>query len=86
MSSIEPSSVTVHYFAILRDQAQTAREAIPLQCGDTPTAIYQRLALRYGFQLGTNDLRMAVNDEFAAADTVLKAGDHLAFIPPVAGG
>ena len=86
MSISEESKVLVHYFAVLRDQANTGREEIPLVDGDTPTLIYRRMAERYGFQLSVNDLRMAVNDEFAAADSKLKHGDHLAFIPPVAGG
>jgi molybdopterin synthase sulfur carrier subunit len=32
------------------------------------------------------NLRCAVNQEMASADTVLKAGDEVAFFPPVTGG
>jgi len=80
------TSVTVHYFAVLRDQANASAETIPLLLGDTPLSVYERLAQRHGFLLGSHDLRMAVNDEFVAGDHVLKSDDQLVFIPPVAGG
>ena len=83
--SVDPS-VTVLYFAVLADQANLRREIIGLQIGDTPLSVDRRLASKYGFQLAADDLRMAVNEEFSPADVVLKSGDSLALIPPVAGG
>jgi molybdopterin converting factor subunit 1 len=80
------STITVYFFAVFRDQANASQESVPLLSGDTPLSVYERLAKRYGFQLGASDLRMAVNDEFTSSDSSLKPGDQLAFIPPVAGG
>jgi sulfur-carrier protein len=36
--------------------------------------------------IGLDSVMTAVNEEFADSDTVLKAGDTVAFIPPVSGG
>lgn len=35
---------------------------------------------------GLNSVMVAVNEEFAVDETIVKAGDVVAFIPPVSGG
>jgi len=78
-------SVTVQYFALLREQARRAEEHVST-AADTPGALYTELAARHGFTLPARALKVAVNDEFAPWDHALREGDRVVFIPPVAGG
>jgi molybdopterin synthase sulfur carrier subunit len=78
-------SVTVHYFAILRDQRGLAEERVATNAA-TASELYAELGAQHGFTLAERHLRVAVNEEFAAWSAALGDGDALAFIPPVAGG
>lgn len=79
-------TISIRYFAVLRDLAGKAQETFDIKPGMTASQVYMRLAETYGFPLGLTDIRMAVNDDFAATDHRLAPGDSLAFIPPVSGG
>lgn len=77
-------SVTVLYFASLRDAAGVDREQVPL-----PTsldALYGELSARHGFGLPASRLRVAVDGAFVRWDSPLREGCEIAFIPPVSGG
>jgi molybdopterin converting factor subunit 1 len=78
-------SVHVHYFANLREQRGLSEEKIATEAG-TASELYGQLRQRHGFTLAENRLRVAVNDEFAPWHAMLREGDTLVFIPPVAGG
>ena len=78
-------SVTVQYFAILREQRGLTEERLSTAAA-TPTALYDELRDRHGFTLPADRVRAAVNDEFVAATAALCEGDRIVFIPPVAGG
>jgi molybdopterin converting factor subunit 1 len=81
----EGTTVQVQYFATLREEAGQSEEA--LQTGAATVAgLYEELAARHGFSVPAEDLRVAVNDDFADWDTALDANDLVVFIPPVAGG
>jgi molybdopterin synthase sulfur carrier subunit len=80
------TSVSIRYFALLRDLAGKTAENVPITQGETASRVYMRLAEQYGFPLSLADVRVAVNDEFTTTDHPLTAGDKLVFIPPVAGG
>ncbi len=75
----------VHYYAMLRAQARRDRETRTTAAA-TPGELYAELARAYGFQLPAANLRVAVNDAFAPMDTLLRDGDEVTFVPPVAGG
>ena len=77
-------SVTVLYFASLRDAAGLASEQLPLP--ESLPALYDELRLRHGFALPAQRLRVAVDGAFAAWDAPLRDGCEIAFIPPVSGG
>ena len=79
------TAVHVQYFAILREQASRAEEALDTGAG-TAAELYEELKNRHGFRLAREQLRVAVNGAFAPWDHVLTAGDRVVFIPPVAGG
>lgn len=78
--------IRVLLFAGLREQAGWAvREWCPGPSLDgAPTAheLWERLELPG--QVG--EVRVAINQQFASADTLLHPGDELAFLPPISGG
>ena len=75
----------VQYFALLRDQAGKREEALQTS-STTASDLYQSLQQRYAFTLQPEQLRVAINAEFAEWSQVLSDGDDVVFIPPVAGG
>ncbi len=85
------NTVTVLYFAWLRERTGTAEETFALPVGDTSVADLIGLLATRGpghaaaFQ-NRRTVRCAVNQEFAAPSTILRAGDEVAFFPPVTGG
>jgi sulfur-carrier protein len=79
------AKVHVHYFAILREQRGAAEDAVTTNVG-TVGELYQELRAQHRFTLPGDRIRAAINDEFVATTTALHDGDHVVFIPPVAGG
>ncbi len=79
------TTLTVQYFAILREQRGLAQEKLST-AATTPAALYEELRARHGFTLPADRVRAAVNDEFVSATATLRDGDRVVFIPPVAGG
>ncbi|HXC39927.1 MAG TPA: molybdopterin converting factor subunit 1 [Burkholderiales bacterium] len=82
--------IRVLFFARLREQLGSAGEEVEFEQGATLEALRARLAARgekwsEALKPG-RALRAAVNQDMAGPDTVLKAGDEVAFFPPVTGG
>lgn len=73
--------VTARYFAALRETRGTSVEPVELPEGTTAAgafaALFPGLALRVAY---------AVNQATVPPDTVLHAGDEIAFLPPLGGG
>ena len=85
------TTVTLLYFASLRERLGRSREELALAAG-TPTVatLVEQLRARderFGeaFAPGRS-WRVAVNQRMADAATALQAGDEVAFFPPVTGG
>jgi sulfur-carrier protein len=83
--------VKLLFFAGLREQLGTGGEEIELPAGVTTLAgICEHLRARGGNYekafSGKALLRMAVNQEMAQPAAPIKAGDEVAFFPPVTGG
>ena len=78
-------TVTVQYFAILREQRGLTEEKVSTAAA-TLAALYDELRVRHGFTLPADRVRAAVNDEFVASAALLRDGVRVVFIPPVAGG
>jgi molybdopterin synthase sulfur carrier subunit len=83
--------VKVLYFAALREQLGTSGEEIELPAGvGTVAALRAHLRDRGGaWQAALADgklIRMAVNQDMAQPAAAIKAGDEVAFFPPVTGG
>lgn len=84
-------TVTLLYFARLREALGTGREQLVLPPGvATLGALRAHLAARgesWAREMAEGrNLRAAVNQDIAAADTPLRGGDEVAFFPPVTGG
>ncbi len=79
------------FFAALREQLGVADESIDLPEGVTTVeALRSHLtqrgeAWRQALAAG-RALRVAVNQDMATPTTSIKAGDEIAFFPPVTGG
>ncbi len=83
-----PRSVTLLYFAAVREAAGLSEEELVLPDGvptlrELPAFLEARHPSLAG-RLGA--VRYAVNEAFAEPETVLVANDVIALIPPVSGG
>ena len=82
--------LNVLYFASLRESFGIANERIALPDPASVSALIAVLRARDGVwsdALGPDKRwRVAVNQEMAAMDTTLHAGDEVAIFPPVTGG
>lgn len=78
-------TVTVRYFAMLRDQRGQESESVESNWG-TVGELVTFLAQTHNFSLPPSRIRTAVNGEFANDDQALAEGDSVVLIPPVAGG
>ena len=79
--------VRLLFFAVLRDIAGTDTRELALSDGTTARDVWQSLRGQYA-KLGdyTQPPMIAINETYATPETVLRDGDELAFIPPVACG
>ena len=82
-------NITVRYFASIREAMGTGSEALQTSAA-TVGALREELmarseaaakALAHG-----KAVRMALNQDMCSGEAVLKAGDEVAFFPPVTGG
>jgi molybdopterin synthase catalytic subunit len=80
--------IHVRLFAMLRERAGTDRLELELSSGATVADAMRALSdgEPLGSMLARMPVRMAVNRDYASAETVLAAEDELALIPPVSGG
>ena len=83
--------VKVLFFASLREQLGTAGEEIELPAGvATVAALRGHLVRRGGACEGAlaerKNVRAAVNQDMAKPGAAIRAGDEIAFFPPVTGG
>ncbi|MBT5901963.1 MAG: MoaD/ThiS family protein [Opitutaceae bacterium] len=78
-------TLTVKYFAILREQRGDAEEQLRTESVDAQS-LYEELQAQHGFTLPVDRLRAAVNGEFRPWPAPVNDGDEVVFIPPVAGG
>jgi molybdopterin converting factor subunit 1 len=79
--------VTVRLFARLRDIAGAPELAREVPAGSTIRDVWRQLAGEFP-QLAEYERSMsaAVNADYARMDREVRAGDEVAFLPPVSGG
>ena len=85
------ATVTVLYFAWLRERTGTSGEEIVLPDGvGTVSALVDFLVARSAGHAAAlqnrRTVRAAVNQEFVDLSAAVRAGDEVAFFPPVTGG
>lgn len=79
--------VRLLYFAVLRDITGKSEAEVSVAEGTRAGEVWSSMRRDYAELAGYDQLPLiAVNEEYARAETVLREGDELAFIPPVAGG
>jgi len=78
-------SISVQYFAMLREQAGVEKEVLSVPCR-TYSELYTFLQEKYHFTLPADMIQVAVDDEFSGLSDEIKEGARVVFIPPVAGG
>ncbi len=82
---VNPMRLKIQYYALMREQAGRSEESLEIAVA-TPADLYRELATRHGFTLPREQLKVAVNGDFAEWTRALRDGDAVVFIPPVAGG
>jgi len=73
------------FFASLREIAGKTKETVESDA-KTPRELWQSIVTIYPNTLEESSLKVAVNYHYESWDYLLKDGDEVAFIPPVAGG
>ncbi len=85
-----PVTVRVLYFAWLRERVGAGEEVVPLASGETTVGeLIASLKARspgHAAAFAVPSVRCAVNQDFAGPATPVRAGDEVAFFPPVTGG
>jgi molybdopterin synthase sulfur carrier subunit len=83
-------TVKVLFFAGLREALGSGSETLDLPAGiATVGELRELIAARgepWSALTSTKNLRVAVNQQMVGLDTPVKAGDEVAFFPPVTGG
>jgi molybdopterin converting factor subunit 1 len=79
--------VRLLFFAVLRDIAGTGERELALESGTSARDVWEGLRREFAKLADYSQPPMvAINESYAAPETLLRDGDELAFIPPVAGG
>jgi molybdopterin converting factor subunit 1 len=77
---------TVKAFGISRDIVGGRELEMELPDGSTVSDLKKELFQKYPTFIDLKSLYVALNNEYANEQAVLKAGDEIALIPPVSGG
>ena len=78
-------TVTVEYYAKLREEAGVSKEVINTFARSAQD-LFQELKARHNITLPQNILKIAINNEFSPWTKELSNGDRIVIIPPVSGG
>jgi len=84
-------SIRILYFARVREQVGIAQEMLDLDARTRDVAGLREQLIGRGAPWNAafasdKSVRVAVNQDIARGDTAVKAGDEVAFFPPVTGG
>jgi molybdopterin converting factor subunit 1 len=77
----------VRFFALYRERAGGSAHTFHLPPGSTVADLVSAVRTQFpGIAPASVEIVVAVNQEYAVHDQVLKQGDEIALIPPVSGG
>ena len=83
----ETVSITLRLFAVFRETLGSGTLTQEVPAGTTVGQVLDRIIAENPALAGAEAaVSFSVNRTYASADTVLHAGDEVAFIPPVSGG
>lgn len=77
--------VKVKWFAAYRDATGTSEESVETEAA-TAAGLFSEMMQRHEGLATYSRSMVAINDEMAAWDASIEAGDRVLFFPPVAGG
>ena len=75
--------IKILYFASLREQVGRGNDQLEISNPVTALEAWQQAT---GLKEFSDNLLIAVNQEYTTADALVNDGDELAFFPPVTGG
>jgi molybdopterin synthase catalytic subunit len=78
--------VRVLFFGILKDVNGKSEDSVDLREGASVRDLLAHYASEPRFHGVLSSIAVAVNQQYAAADTVLQPSDEVALLPPVSGG
>ena len=85
--TLTPMRVKVLFFGILRESAGQSSDELDLPEGASVREVIEHYASSIpALESLLPSIAMAVNQQYASADTKLRTGDEVAFLPPVSGG
>jgi molybdopterin synthase sulfur carrier subunit len=76
------ASISVRYFASLRERLGRSQDLVDAAGLGCVADVWSRVSSE---PLPANSL-VAINQEYASVDSPVRAGDEVAFFPPVTGG
>lgn len=76
-------TITVKYFASLREQVGIDQESV---ASEGISNVRELMAATQASQKLTDNTLVAINQKYGDFDSALSAGDEVAFFPPVTGG
>ena len=76
-------TITVRFFASLREQLGNAEKEIPAQADLTVTKVWEQATDNHPVPA---NMLTAINQEYADFSQRVQDGDEVAFFPPVTGG
>ncbi len=79
-------TLTIALFGVARDIVGASTLTLPAQKQLTVGQLLERLRAEYPRFTELRSLLVAVNQEYAETPQLIRAGDEIALIPPVAGG
>ena len=85
-SSPSVQGIQIKLFAQLREEAGWDQRWLAIDPENQATITPEVMWGCIGRTVPLSSLRIAINQQFAAADTPLHPGDELAFLPPICGG
>ncbi len=80
------NTIDVHFFADIRERFGKGQEFIDAEGIHCVKDVWRRVAGSCGGLPPVARVLVAVNQEYAAMDAPVRAGDEVAFFPPVTGG
>ena len=81
--------ITIKYFASLKSIAEKEEDNLDIENPisiDQLSDIISKTAPKMGAVIREKKVMISVNQEMASADTIIRDGDEVAFLPPFSGG